>query len=101
MITFVSYRQDNPHAALSSIPLDKLPNKDFHRAQIEITAPIVEDVKVQEQQTDEETEVVVNRRDLFKKFNYFVQNKMINLTHEALPMNPSRQALRDDSASQN
>lgn len=29
LITFVSFRQDNPHAALSSIPLDKLPNKDF------------------------------------------------------------------------
>ena len=29
LITYISFRQDNPHAALSSIPLDKLPNKDF------------------------------------------------------------------------
>lgn len=55
---------------------------------------------MQEQQEDE-SEVVVNRRDLFKKFNYFVENKMINLTHEQAPLhaNASRGGLRDESSS--
>lgn len=69
----------------------------------QISAPIVDDVKVQEQQ-EEESEVVVNRRDLYKKFNYFVEHKMINLTHDqpnAMAQNPSRTGLRDESSSQN
>jgi hypothetical protein len=40
LITFVAYKRDDPNAAISSVPLEKLPNKDFNKREIAIDAPV-------------------------------------------------------------
>jgi hypothetical protein len=40
MITFVAYKRDDPNAAISSVPLEKLPQKEFNKREIAIDAPV-------------------------------------------------------------
>jgi hypothetical protein len=40
LITFVAYKRDDPNAAISSVPLDKLPQKEFNKREIAIDAPV-------------------------------------------------------------
>jgi hypothetical protein len=37
LITYVAYKRDEPHAAISAIPLDKLNAKDFNRKEISVS----------------------------------------------------------------
>lgn len=68
LITLLAHERDDPNAAISSVPLDKLTPKDFDskRAEIDITG---------EQQTDTgedhfglEEEAVIDPRVLYKNF---------------------------------
>lgn len=40
LITFVAYRRDDPNAAISSVPLEKLTQKEFNKKKIAIDAPV-------------------------------------------------------------
>lgn len=40
LITFVAYKRDDPNAAISSVPLEKLPHKEFNKREIAIDAPV-------------------------------------------------------------
>jgi len=40
LITFVAFKRDDPNAAISSVPLEKLNHKDFNKKEITIDAPI-------------------------------------------------------------
>jgi len=40
LITYVAYKRDDPNAAISSVPLEKLPQKDFNKKEIAIDAPV-------------------------------------------------------------
>ena len=40
LITFVAYKRDDPNAAISSVPLEKLPQKEFNKREIAIDAPV-------------------------------------------------------------
>jgi len=54
LITFVAYKRDDPNAAISSVPLEKLPYKDFNRRELAIDAPykIEKDVSMTAAHTD-------------------------------------------------
>ena len=40
LITYVAYKRDDPNAAISSVPLEKLPQKEFNKREIAIDAPV-------------------------------------------------------------
>lgn len=40
LITYVAFKRDDPNAAISSVPLEKLNQKDFNKREIWIDAPI-------------------------------------------------------------
>lgn len=40
LITFVAFKRDDPNAAISSVPLDKLNQKEFNKREVYIDAPI-------------------------------------------------------------
>lgn len=67
LITLLAHERDDPNAAISSVPLDKLTPKDFDSKKAEIDMP--------EQQTDAgedqfgvEEEAVIDPRVLYKNF---------------------------------
>lgn len=67
LITLLAHERDDPNAAISSVPLDKLTPKDFDSKRAEIDIP-------GEQQTDagedllHEEEAVIDPRVLYKNF---------------------------------
>lgn len=40
LITFVAVKREDPNAAISSVPLEKLNHKEFNKKEITIDAPI-------------------------------------------------------------
>ena len=40
LITYVAFKRDDPNAAISSVPLEKLTQKDFGKKEMLIDAPI-------------------------------------------------------------
>lgn len=65
LITLLAHERDDPNAAISSVPLDKLTPKDFDTKRAEIDMP--------EQQTEAgeefaEEEAVIDPRVLYKNF---------------------------------
>jgi len=40
LITYVAFKRDDPNAAISSVPLDKLNQKEFNKKEMFIDAPI-------------------------------------------------------------
>ena len=86
MITFVAYKRDDPNAAISSVPLEKLPQKEFNKREIAIDAPVdtERDVSMMGAKTDVgdgEEDMIVDSKQLYMKFLDMVGKKQINIVH--------------------
>ena len=80
LITFIAYQQNSQDAAISSLSLDKMANKEFDKGQINIEAPMADEIKMNEEAIAEtEDEMVINARDLYKRFENMVQNESISI----------------------
>jgi hypothetical protein len=71
----LAYRKDDPNAAISSIPLDKLNQKDFNRKEMAIDAPIDTEKgnfntseAPTEDQTNLDDDAIIDSRALYKNF---------------------------------
>lgn len=78
LITYLAYKQENPDAAISSLSLERMVQKDFERGPANIEAPSSNDVNLNEDAETEE-DVITNGRDLYKKFEDLVSRDHISI----------------------
>ena len=90
LITYVAFKRDDPNAAISSVPLEKLNQKDFQKKEIQIDAPIDTergDGSMLGAKTDVggdlEEDVIVDSKQLYMKFMDMVGKKQINIIHQS------------------
>ena len=87
LITFVAYKRDDPNAAISSVPLEKLPNKDFNKREIAIDAPVdtERDISMMGARTDvgDDEDMIMDSKQLYMKFLDMVGKKQINIVHQS------------------
>lgn len=88
MITYVAYKRDDPNAAISSVPLEKLPQKDFNKKEIAIDAPVdtERDISLMAARTDvggDEEDMIMDSKQLYMKFLDMVGKKQINIVHQS------------------
>ena len=90
LITYVAFKRDDPNAAISSVPLEKLNQKDFQKKEIQIDAPIDTergDGSIFGAKTDVggdlEEDVIVDSKQLYMKFMDMVGKKQINIIHQS------------------
>ena len=87
LITYVAYKRDDPNAAISSVPLEKLPQKDFNKKEIAIDAPVDTErdaSMLAGAKTDigaEDDDMIVDSKQLYMKFLDMVGKKQINIVH--------------------
>lgn len=90
LITFVAYKRDDPNAAISSVPLEKLPTKEFNKREIAIDAPVDTERDAASMLAGAKTEVgdgdedmIVDSKQLYMKFLDMVGKKQINIVHQS------------------
>ncbi len=99
LITLLAYKKDDPNAAISSVPLDKLNQKDFHKKEMQIDAPVdterghqfsaaKTDIGDESQNTHQEDDAIIDSKALYKNFLDLVESKK-------LKMIPQSQTRRD------
>jgi hypothetical protein len=88
LITYAAYKRDDPNAAISSVPLEKLPQKEFNRREIAIDAPVdtERDASMMGARTDasgelEEADMIMDSKQLYMKFLDMVGKKQLNIVH--------------------
>lgn len=81
LITQNEYRKNNPNAAISAIPLEKLNPKSNAKGGIKPDLPAKEEILIaedaQEGEGDKEKEMVIHGKDLYKKFEEMVKKNQI------------------------
>eukprot|EP00347_Sterkiella_histriomuscorum_P022526 403338159 len=78
LITFMAYKQENPDAAISSLSLERMINKEFDKGPINIEAPSSNDVNLIDD-AETEDDVITNGKDLYKKFEDLVHKDHISI----------------------
>ena len=89
LITLLAYKKDDPNAAISSIPLEQLNQKDFHRKEMAIDAPIdtekcnagLSDAATEDAQTYDEA--IIDSKALYKNFIDLVSTQKINIIQQS------------------
>lgn len=79
----MAFKRDDPNAAISSVPLEKLNQKEFNKKEIQIDAPIDTergDASIMGARTDAggdgvEDDVIVDSKQLYMKFMDMVGKK--------------------------
>lgn len=82
----MAYRKDDPNAAISSIPLDKLNQKDFNKREMQIDAPIdtekgnfnLSEAPTEDQQILDD-DAIIDSRALYKNFIDLVGAQKLNI----------------------
>lgn len=80
LITYVAFKRDDPNAAISSVPLERLTQKDFGRKEMIIDAPIdtERDTSLAAARTemgDGEEDAIIDSKQLYMKFLDMVGKK--------------------------
>ena len=80
LITFIAYQQNNQDAAIFSLSLDRMQNKEFEKGQMNIEAPMAEEIRMNEEAAAEtDDEMITNPKDLYRRFEDMVQNDSISI----------------------
>lgn len=85
LITILAYKREDPNAAISSVPLEKLNQKEFAKKEIQIDAPIDHEIQTEAmtQLGDEHAHLgdehynIINSNDLYTRFNEFREKGLI------------------------
>ena len=78
LITYISYKQDNPDAPITSLGLEKMALKEFDKGPLNIEAPLNNDVNITEE-GDTEDDMITNAKDLYKRFENLVTKDQISI----------------------
>jgi hypothetical protein len=92
LITYAAFRKEEPYAAISAIPLEKLPKKEFEKTKYNVNEPLYTQIEGAQEGLPIEDDSIVNSNDLYKKFNFLVTNHKISFvtkTTAKQPMNPN------------
>lgn len=80
LITFTAFQQNSQEAAIASLSLDKMANKEFDKGQINIDAPMADEIKMNEEAVAEtDDEMITNAKELYRRFEDMVQNESISI----------------------
>ena len=76
LITYAAFKREEPHAAISAIPLEKLNIKDYTKKEANIDAPVGYDIKQDKSQADQQPveEDIIDSKQLYKKFMGMIEN---------------------------
>lgn len=79
LITHNEYRKNNPNAAIAAIPLEKLHPKAQDKGGSKPELPSKDEIKISEDavEGDDEKEMVISGKDLYKKFEDLVKKNQI------------------------
>lgn len=87
LITFDAMKREDPNAAISSVPLDKLNQKEFNKKEIQIDAPVDTDrdtsmmgARTEVGDLDED---IIDSRQLYMKFMDMVGKKQLTIVHQS------------------
>ena len=92
LITYTAMKKDDPNAAISSVPLERLNNKEFNRKEMAIDAPVDTEREVgiasslaggRTEVGADEDDVIVGSKQLYQKFLEMVGKKQINIVHQS------------------
>lgn len=89
LITYVAFKRDDPNAAISSVPLEKLNQKEFNKKEIQIDPPIDTDrgdPSMMGARTDaggEDEDMIVDSKQLYMKFMDMVDKRQINIVKQS------------------
>ena len=88
LITYMAFKRDDPNAAISSVPLEKLNQKEFNKREIQIDAPVDTErdtSTIMGARTDagDDDDIIVDSRQLYNKFMDMVGKKQINIVHQS------------------
>ena len=69
-ITYMAYKQENPDAAIASLSLDRMVVKEFDKNQLQIDAPMPNDIndRLVNEDLETEDEPITEPKQLYKKF---------------------------------
>ncbi len=91
LITQNEYRKNNPNAAISAIPLEKLNPKTAAKGGVKPDLPAKEEIMIaddaQEGEEVREKELVIQGKDLYKKFEDMVKKNQITYNAIKNPAN--------------
>ena len=87
LITIIAYKRDDPNAAISSVPLEKLNQKDFNKKEMQIDAPAeIEKGNFMGAQTEAgddaltfDDDAIIDSKALYKNFIDLVAGNKINI----------------------
>jgi len=71
LITYTAFKRDEPNAAISSIPLDKLEIKEFNKKGISVEAPAGVTIEMPDSAVDgqgDEVYNIISAKELYSKF---------------------------------
>ena len=78
LITHNEYKKSNPNAAISAIPLEKLHPKSQDKGGHKPELPSKDEIAVNEEADgDEDKEVIIHGKDLYRKFEELVKKNQI------------------------
>ena len=78
LITYSAFRKEEPYAAISAIPLEKLNKKDFDKTKLNVEAPVSISIDGVPEGQAFEDESIVSSHELYKKFmSLFNSNKIL------------------------
>jgi len=78
LITYTAFKRDEPNAPISSIPLEKLHNKDFSKKQWNLEAPI--DTQINADPAEDptgDTGDIISAKELYSKFMQLHESKRL------------------------
>lgn len=78
LITYSASKKEEPFAAISAIPFDKLNKKDFEKSKLNVDAPANTQLEGNQDGDNRDDEGgIVSSKELFNKFLYLVNNNKI------------------------
>lgn len=89
LITYAAFKKEEPFAAISAIPFEKLNKKDFEKSKLNVDAPANTQLEGNAEDGEKEDEGgIVNSKDLFNKFLRLVNENKINFVARAAVKQP-------------
>lgn len=79
LITYAAFKREEPFAAISAIPFEKLNKKDFEKTKLNVDAPTSTHIEGEQKEVKEgrEDEAIVNSKELYKKFLHLVESQKL------------------------
>jgi coiled-coil domain-containing protein 63/114 len=88
LITYAAFKKEEPYAAISAIPFEKLTKKDFEKNKLNVDAPTNTQFESGNEGPGAEDEAIVSSKDLFKRFHYLVKNNKITFVSRSTVKQP-------------